>query len=252
MKNSLKIACLLSLVILTVLGNSMFLLASGAGAGNSTDSIDVKPQPLVTSKRDGTKLLRQLTARVKQLGSYKFEGQLVTCKDKGLKIDSGKFYYMPESCIRVEVKGKGFKAGSVVVKQKNGAIRAQGGPALLGMKMNLQADSNMLMLANGLNIVDCDYLSLLNWLQAQIASGQKVYASDGPLLVQPYNTRVLVLETIEAGLPDGSNLAHRILIDPQKFVPVEWDIFKKGQFFSTVKFRNFESCPSFDESLFHI
>jgi hypothetical protein len=257
MKKNPAYFCFAGLLIVAILAGGLLAppasIASGKSASDDAqiDGSDVKSQPILTGKYDGTKLLQEMTIRLKQLGSYRFDGALATARDKGVKVDSGSFYYMPESYIRVEVKGKGCKAGSVLVRGKNGIIRARGGPALLGMKTNLQPDSNMLMLANGLNIIECDYASLINWLKKQIASGQKVYASEGPLLINPQQDRVLVLETVET--EQGNNtLAHRILIDPQYLVPVEWDIFKKGKFFSTVRFKNFEARPAMDESLFHI
>jgi hypothetical protein len=258
MKTQAGKACLLAFLVVAISSDFLLMSARATAAGKGKlpneqlDGSDVQPQPLVINKHDGAKALQSLATRIRHLGAYKFDGFLVTLKDKGVRVDSGSFFYKPESCIRVEVKDGGFKSGSVLVRQHDGVIRAKGGPALLGMKMNLEPNSNMLMLANGLNIVECDYLSLLDLLQKQVASGQKVYASEGPLLIQPQNSQLLVLETIEAGLPEGSNLSNRILVDPQQLVPVQWDIFKQGKFFSTVRFKNFQACPSLDESLFHL
>lgn len=247
---------LCSILLVTVV-TAGIILPGRASAGNK-DSAErnqlvgnIQVQPLVTNDHDGSQVLEEMTARVKKLGPYSFEGALSTLKEKDLKQDLGSFYYMPQSCLRVEVKGKGYKAGSILVKQKDGVIRAKGGPSLLGMKVNLEPDSNMLRLANGLNIINCDYLSLINWLKGQIASGQKVYASDGPMNLPTQSKSVLVLETREAGKTDGL-VAHRILIDPKTFVPVEWDIFREGRFFSTVRFNDFKLCPTLDESLFQI
>lgn len=248
MKHSLA-ACLLVFLTLAISGSGLPALGH-AHAEVEVDINDIKPQPVITNKSDGSKVLAELTARIKKLGAYKFEGYLATRKDSSVKVDCGDFFFKPEACIRVEVKGHNYKSGSVLVKLANGTIRARGGPSLLGMKVNLEPDSNMLMLANGLNILECDYSSLLNWLQKQIAAGEKVYASEGPIIVQPGTDRVLVIEAFEPG--SASALAHRIQIDPQQFVPVQWDIFKKGTFFSTVRFRNFQTCPVIDESLFHI
>jgi hypothetical protein len=64
-------------------------------------------------------------------------------------------------------------------------------------------------------------------------------------------SRVLVLEIRETGRPDAA-VAHRLFIDPQSYVPVEWDIFKEGRFFSTVRFNEFRTVPNIDESLFQL
>jgi hypothetical protein len=227
--------------------------ASASAGRNFNEQIDseaIKPAPLVSSGHDGKKVLQDVITRVTQLGAYKFEGLLGTIKDRTMKVDSGSFYYMPK-CLRVEVKSGGFKSGAIVVKQKDGAIKAKGGPALFGMKVNLQPDSNMLRLPNGLNIVECDYLSLLKWLQSEIASGQKVYASDSPMNVPGQQQNVIVLETREAGGNDGI-VAHRVIIDPKLLVPLEWDIFRQGKFVSAVRFNDFKLCPTMDESFFRL
>jgi len=224
--------------------------SAGRAFAQQIDTEAIKPTPLISSNHDGKKVLQEVITRVTQLGAYKFEGLLGTIKDRSMKFDSGSFYYKPK-CIRVEVKSGGFKAGAIVVKQNNGVIRAKGGPALFGMKINLEPDSNMLRLPNGLNIVECDYLSLLKWLQSEIASGQKVYASESPMSVPSQAQSVLVLETREAGGNDGI-VAHRVIIDPKLLVPIEWDIFRQGKFVSTVRFNDFQLCPTMDESLFQI
>ncbi|CAM6002439.1 unnamed protein product [Sphagnum balticum] len=224
--------------------------SAGRAFSQQIDAEAVKPTPLISTSHDGKKVLQDVITRVAQLGAYKFEGLLGTVKDRSMKIDAGSFYYMPK-CLRVEVKSGGFKAGAIVVKRKDGVIRAKGGPALFGMKVNLQPDSNMLKLPNGLNIVECDYLSLLKWLQSEIASGQKVYASEAPMNVPNQAQNVLVLETREAGGADGI-VAHRVIIDPKLLVPIEWDIFRQGKFVSTVRFNDFQLCPTMDESFFQL
>lgn len=213
-----------------------------------TPSIDVPSQPLINSNKEGGKALQQLFENVKAIGPYRFDGVLTTQTPKKLSVDTGTFFFMPSAQMRIEVLGKGYKSGTILVKDKSGTIKAKGGRALLGMKMTLEPDSNMLTLANGLNIVNCDLSSLLIWLQKQVSSGHKVYSSDTPLQVGSMATKVYVLEARD---PSGS-LSHRILVDPVLKVPTEWYIFHDGKFFSAVKFANFQVIPSMDESLFKL
>ncbi len=242
-----KTALLSGLTLSLALG---FNLASPAGAIKNTAELpDVPAQALInTNSKDGPKALQMLMDNIKSLGPYKFEGLLTTKKPDKVCVDSGNFYFMPSSQLRVEVMGKGFKAGSILVKDKTGTIKAKGGRSLLGMKMTLEPDSNMLQLPNGLNILKCDLLSLVNWLQSQVSSGQKVYCSEAPLQVASMATKVYVLEAHE---PSGA-LSHRVLVDPQLKVPIEWDIFRDGKFFSAVKFTNFQVVPAMDDSLFKL
>lgn len=221
-------------------------------SGNSKAELvgKVKEQAILTNGNDGSKILEQLKLRVKQLGSYHFDGLLATMKEAKLHLDAGSFFYKPQACLRVEVKGHGFKAGSVLVK-KDGVIKAKGGPALLGMKITLEPDSTMLRLPNGFNIVECDFISLFAGLERQIATGQKIYSSESPMQIDSQSNKVLVLETREAGQNPGT-ISQRILVDPKLLVPVEWDIFKNGKFFSTVRFENFQASPAIDESAFQL
>lgn len=240
----------LSILFTTIILLSGLPYASAAGQLPSGSSIkDVSPQPIVSSNRDGSKTLEQLSDHIKQLGAYKFDGTLSTLKEKGLSVDCGTFFFMPLTLLRVEVKNGGYKSGSVLVKQKDGRIRAKGGRALLGMKITLEPDSNMLRLPNGLNIVECDLVSLLQWLKKEIATGQKIYSSDGPIQIDSQSGKVLVLETREA---KAGSVMHRIMVDPQQLVPVEWQMFKEGRAFSSVRFNNFQLCPSLDDSMFKL
>lgn len=234
---------------LCLCGGFKLVISASSAKSNDATAIDVPTQPLVTGDtKEGAKALQELMERIKSLGPYKFEGHLTTQKPDKLCVDAGRFYFMPSSQLRVEVMGRGYKAGSILVKDKSGTIRAKGGMSLLGMKMTLEPDSNILQLPNGLNILHCDLLSLVNWLQSQVSSGQKVYCSDSPVQVATVATRVWVLEAHE----NSGVLSQRVLVDPQLKVPVEWDIFRNGKFFSAVKFTNFQIVPSMDDSLFKL
>ncbi len=242
----------LSLLLWTAVSSSFLTLPMGAVAAakptGNFDGSDVPCQPVITNNHDGAGMLEKLAERVKQIGAYKFDGNLCTVKEKELAVDSGSFYYKSPSRLRVEVKNGGYKSGSILVKQPDGQIKAKGGMALLGMKVTLEPDSHMLILPNGFKITECDFLSLVQGVKAQISSGHKVYCSENPLKLDSQNNSVLVLETRDP----SSELRQRILLDPQQFVPVEWDFFKNGKFFSTVRFKNFQVCPAIDESMFRL
>lgn len=236
------------MLCLAVAGQSFSVALSGfavadakAMAIRAIEGSEVQiPSPI----NDGSKVLDQVTNHVRQMGAYKFDGYLGTLKEKkGLTVNTGSFIFKPTSLLRVEVKDGGFKSGSVLVKKKDGSVRAKGGPALLGMKMNLEPDSNMLTLPNGLNILQCDMLSLLHGLKS---GGQKIYASDAP--VQLNSSQVFVLEARE----QGQTPTQRVFVDKDQMIPVEWLLYRNGKVFSTVKFNNFQPLPNLEENLFEL
>ena len=240
MEKMLRFGTLPLLLAITVVSGSP--VSAKAAASKIIDSSGAQALPV---NADGNKFLDQVTNHVKDLGAYKFDGHLDTLKEKGLSVNSGSFIFKPTSLLRVEVKDGGFKSGSVLVKKRDGTVRAKGGRALLGMKMTLDPDSNMLTLPNGLNILQCDLLSLLQGLRRDVASGKKIYATEAP--VQIDSNQLFVLETRDAG-----QSSQRVFVDPHQLIPVEWVIYKNGKVFSTVKFSNFQQIPNLEEKIFEL
>ena len=104
---------------------------------------------------------------------------------------------------------------------------------------------------NGLSAVECDLTSMLNRLKKEVGSGGKLVVGTGAVKVDSLGTQVIVLES---QLPTGSNvqLVERLFIDPTKKLPVQWDLFNKGQFASRTSFNSFQSKENWDISQFKL
>lgn len=226
------IALLLMLVMLTSAG------AAGTPPTLCQDDRFHSAVPLVESVEDGWRVFQEAVRQTKSLGEYSFDACMQTFKNKSVHSTSGTVYFRPPGLMRVEVTKGGAKSGSVIVKEENGTIRAQGGPTLLWMKMTLESDSRLLQLPNGLNILQCDLDSLLSRL-----TKHRLLVSKTPLTVANFSEPVLVLEALESSGSATTNIvAERVFLDANRRIPLQWEIFHEGALLSSVTFNNMRTA----------
>lgn len=198
--------------------------------------------------KDAKPFVNKAHASVKRLGSYKFHTDLKTYKGKKVKRNSGDYFFKKTSRMRFVVTDKGFKKGSIVVKQPDGVIRAKGGGIMGAMKITLEPNSRMLRTPNGFNVIRCDFASLYAQLKGKLSGSYIGKVTSTPLTVE--GKRVYVVELFPR--KDTSILAERILFHPGNYTPVKWDIFRNGRLFSTFIVSGYSPNASLKDDLFKL
>lgn len=209
--------------------------------------LSAEESQLGSDAKDGTSFLDNLYNSTNKLDTYSFHSTLQTYKDKKPKLNDGNVFFRKQHCIRIEVTEPGMKNGSIVVKQPDGKIRGQGGPKMFGFKMTINPDSRMLFTPNGFNILESDFASLYSHIKELRSSGAKIMVSPAPVNTSSIG-RAEIMEIVR---PD-TGVVERVYVNPQTKTPVEWDIFKEGRLFSTLRISNFKDQVTLDDDLFKL
>lgn len=215
---------------------------STRGIGEPADGPVASPTSILTKNAaDGTAMYNALTERIKGLKSYWYDSTLTTYQDKPIK-ETGRLYFKHPNLVRFEVKSAGMKSGAVVVRQPDGIIKGKMGGLFGAMKMTLTPNSKLLKTANGYNVLDSDLYSLIESIKGEPV---KYVASQSPT-AYPGVDRAYILELVES---DG-DVAHRIILDDKRKLPVEWNVFKNKKLWSTMKLTELQIRPDLTEELF--
>ena len=234
---------------LNTIGFSLFLLAAVLPASGE-DGQRFAAQPSAAVAQNGSEFVDKLLRSATAVGAYRVTADLAMQKKGKLSKTVAQFTFKSPSLLRVDVLSGGMNTGAAVAVRADGAICAKGGPALFGLKMNLEKGSRLLRLPNGLLVTGCDFASLVRWLKLQAKSGADVSVSAMPLKIDELSN-VIVVELRDSGA-FSSSVAQRVLVDPSRMLPVEWILFKEGALLSSTKFRNLELLPQVDDSIFRL
>jgi len=207
-------------------------------------------EPSAAVVQNGTEFVDKLLRSATTVGAYRVTADLSMQKKGKLSKTVAQFTFKAPSLLRVDVLSGGMNTGAAVAVRADGGICAKGGPALFGLKMNLEKGSRLLRLPNGLLVTGCDFASLVRWLKVQAKSGADVSVSAMPLKIDELSN-VIVVELRDSG-PFSASVAQRVLVDPSRMLPIEWILFKEGALLSSTKFRNLELLPQIDESIFQL
>ncbi|MDP3510625.1 MAG: hypothetical protein Q8T09_21850 [Candidatus Melainabacteria bacterium] len=207
-------------------------------------------EPSAEVAQNGTEFVDKLLHRVTTVGAYRVTADLAMQKKGKLSKTVAQFTFKAPSLLRIDVLSGGMNTGAAVAVRADGGICAKGGPALFGLKMNLEKGSRLLRLPNGLLVTGCDFASLVRWLQMQAKSGASVSVSAAPVKIDEVSN-VIVVELRDSG-PFSTSVAQRVLVDPGRMLPVEWILFREGALLSSTRFRNLELLPQLDESIFQL
>lgn len=210
-------------------------------------SVSAEESQLGSEAKDGGPFLDNLYNTSNKLDTYSFHSTLQTYKDKKPKLNDGNVFFRKQHCIRIEVTEPGMKNGSIVVKQPDGIIKGQGGPKMFGFKMTINPDSRMLFTYNGFNILESDFASLYSHIKDLRSSGAKVFVSPTPVSTSCVG-RADIMEIVK---PE-SGVVERVYVNPQTKIPVEWDIFREGRLFSTLRISNFKDELTLSDDLFQL
>src|SRR5262249_8679473 len=146
--------------------------------------------------KDGSEFVNTLAAAVSKWHDYSCDTNLVNCYPSKVTRSGGKFYYK-DGQVRVEVKGGGYRDGSVVARCKDGSVFAKGGLALGFIKIKLDPDSRMLVLPDGDNVVKSALPDIMSEMKEQLAKGYTCRVSTKPAPAQGLDNPVYMVEEYE-------------------------------------------------------
>jgi len=254
-KSNLKARSLISAHLAT--GLLALALASGITASGQaafalnlpalTEDESFKSAPTV----DGKKFLDQLRKNLAKFDDYTVDSALYMYKPAASRVAGGSLCWKKLNLIKITVKAKGMKDGSVVARTPEGKIKAWGGPNLRFLKMNLDEDSRILKAPNGYNALKSDLGNLLANLSQTIAQGSKARVTSQPISVPRLQQNVYVLQIFQPGT-DSDVMAEQIFVNPATNIPVEWDLFRNGTRYSVAIFENFKPNVGLDDNQFQI
>jgi outer membrane lipoprotein-sorting protein len=233
-------------LVLFLIGARQTLAAKTKG-----ETVDTSVSSILPDAKSGTALVDQLMRHVNDIGNYKYDAFQEAHLGSKVVQATGTFYFRPASSVRMEVKDYGCKSGSILVKSPDGKLIGKGGPAMWGMKMTLGSDSRLLRMPNGLSALDCDLATLLGRLRKAEASGCKIVSGAGPIKVESLGIPVIVIESQKDG-ESGPAILDRVFIDPAQKLPLQWDLFEKGNLQSRSKFQNYQINAHWDDSQFKL
>jgi outer membrane lipoprotein-sorting protein len=201
---------------------------------------------------DGHALLENMHSAASRVEDYSCDCTLWSFKNKRPTESAGRFYYKKPGQVRVEAITRDFRNGSVVVRRE-GQIRGMGGGMLKSLKMNLGEDSRMLRLPNGYCVVKTDFPSLFEDVKQSIKSGCLCRATKAPTEVPTAEGRQsLYVFEVYRRTESGEELVHRVLINPELMLPIEWAVFKNGKIITTNLFKNLSTNKGLSKDLFTI
>lgn len=249
-----KIAsCLFAFVCLIAAG---YPVSAGSGK-NLTPSLSKHAgeiDRLVDGKKtkDGREYLEQMLRSAGKYDEYIYSCHQTTRKKDRTVSGTAKFYFKKNNRMRLDVtSGGGVKKGSVVVRRKDGKIRAHGGSTLRFLKMTLQPDSRLLMLPNGFNVARSDFRTLIGDLRQKASKGSHTAVTVAPVWDKAHGDKYHILDVSKPG-SRADNLHYRILVDPQTQLPVEWNCYTKGSLYSITRFKEFHPNPGLKDNLFEM
>jgi outer membrane lipoprotein-sorting protein len=198
--------------------------------------------------KDGADFASTLQATVKKWGDYTCDSELWVYKPDKTTKSSCKFFYKDNS-VRIQVTGGGFRDGSVVVRTKDGSVKAHGGGMLGFMTMNLDPDSRMLILPNGTNVTRTDLPTVLSDIMTQLGAGYKSRVTSGPVDSPDIAKKFFLWEEYEPGdaLP-----VRRIFWAAEDKVPIRIDLYKAGKRVSSAWFKNVSPNAGVSAELFKL
>jgi outer membrane lipoprotein-sorting protein len=201
---------------------------------------------LAMAQPDGKQFIEGVADKVSALNDYICQTEVHSfATGKDVK-SSCKFYYKNGGEVRIEVTGGGFRDGTVIVRTKNGIVRAHGGGLMGGLKMNLDPDSRMLIMANGVNVTRSGFPEVFGELRKTISSGysatiSKQQAASG----DPESYMVQILD-------DKGVLVNRIFVDAQTKMPLQLECFRDGKPLTIARFTGLRTNVGLPEETFQM
>lgn len=197
---------------------------------------------------DANQFVDEMSRAVAGLHDYTCDSELDTFKPENKK--SKCHFFWKDNQVRIEVTGGGFRDGTVVVKQKSGAVTAVGGLMLGHIHLNLDPDSRMLILPNGTNCTKTDFPTLMVELKKYLAQGLTARVTNAPVASTEAGNNLFILEYLDPKAQNAVKL--RIYVSPDQHLPVRWDMLDGTQITSSAHWRNLRTNNNLNPQLFQL
>lgn len=189
--------------------------------------------------QEGSAVVKTLADQSNSWSDYSCITELHNFRPDKTTITRARFLYRKGPELRIEVLGGGFRDGSVILRCKDGRIKARGGAWLGGIQMNLEPDSRMLAMPNGVSAVKADLPELYSMLESELRNGVSARYIGTPIVEPSTEQKVVVLELENA----NKQIVQKIYLSPEQRLPVRWDSFEDGKlrtstYFSELKINN--------------
>ncbi len=196
--------------------------------------------------KDASKYLEEVIEKLRVLDDYLYDSEVYAYLGGRPKVETGKFYFKKENRVRVE-STSGKTSGSIVVRRKDGLVRAKAGAMLLGITMTLHENSALLNAVDGTNVIRSDLLTQMLQLRDNIRAGGKGLVTSQSLSKD--NSNVYVMDVYLAGQEVPGD---RIIVNASTGLPLELIHYNKGAVFSRTLVKNLRVNSGVAESLFEI
>lgn len=219
---------------------------SGGQVGAAPGDVAVDPSKMT----DGNSFLSSLCSNMHKWKDYSCESHLEVYKPEKTTKSSCRFFFKAPM-VRIEITEGGFKSGSVLVRQPDGAVKAKGGMMMGFITMNLDPDSRILMLPTGNNVLKTDLPTVFDELRESIAHGGNAKVSNCTVRDKDTSSDVFVLEVYEQAHSPAPP-AKRIFVDAVTKMPVRIDSYKDSKLFSVAQFKHIHPNSGLGDELFKL
>jgi hypothetical protein len=115
------------------------------------------------------------------------------------------------------------------------------------MTIGLSPDSKILRTSTGYNVLQSDFASLIHSVLTTLDNTTKCKVTKSPT-PYPGVERAYVLEVMR----DPSSVLHRIILDSQSKLPVEWSLFAGSKLLSVLRVQKLSEMPQLEDLVFSL
>lgn len=199
-------------------------------------------------KLNADSFLDNTIASVEKLNDYQLKFSSRVYKGKSQIVEAGTMYFKNPGMLRVEEQGA-YRKGSAAAVDRSGKIKGHLGGPLRFVVVELEADDEDLVSANGWPMLQSDLSSMLKAVRKMTKSGHQAFVSEHPVPMANSNRMVYVVELYAH---DGKLLEKRFNIDAQTNLPVEWFDYKNGQLWSVSSWSDVKVNQNLPDALFKL
>ncbi len=205
--------------------------------------------------KDGSNIVSKMLAAANNINSYSCNYQMLVFKNNPPIKETGVMYFRKPRLYRVEVK-EGPKKGSIAVLCADGKVHGHLGGWLKYFQSAVPPDSDLAKASNGFPMAGTDYISLAQYLTNMLKQGNNSLVS-----LSPITTAKTTMDTYVLDMYSGSDnktgkteplLIKRVYINPQNYLPVDWEDYRKGKLWSESSWNGLQINSALPDDLFQL
>lgn len=246
---------IISLLLATLLAQTVFP-APGTLACAASKDIAAPATPAAASAtpgeaasgREAASFLETMRKAAAELNDYVFQTEMVCYKKRSVVRESADYYFKKPRLIRLEVTS-GPRKGALAVLKKDGKVHGHLGGFFRFISGEVDSKSGLVNGENGYCMMDSDFLTLIVAVQDMLFAGHVATVGVQANMSAGRNCRLNVLDIYR--LPKSpKNLIKRVLVNPQTFLPEEWQEFIDGRMSSRTVWKNLRVNCGLNDDLF--